>query len=249
MKIKKVVIGAIMLVLILVSNNIIVNRAATTKGDKLQATVYNYKYEFYSGVTSEKGKVWSTVYVYPTNVSSAPAGYMGSKAKLYNSDGKLVKESIWRYNPQSAISVEHNTSSVDVDGSIYYGRGEVQFYNGNGYNTYTCLKTPYVNSVYYNTNFINKNCKGEIYGSEIALEKYGIQPDLIAAIGDNEIHGYVYAEDLVGFVPNTPEEAIAYQNSHQGISRVINVYDCEGEIVLDTFTIDNTDVDENIYFE
>ena len=72
------------------------------------------------------------------------------------------------------------------------------------------------------------------------------EPDLVLVQLADGTLGYVRNEDLIGEVPNTPEEAVAMQiekeNRIQGArglktGRTINVYDVNGEIVLGEFFI------------
>nr|WP_302597534.1 hypothetical protein [uncultured Cellulosilyticum sp.] len=79
---------------------------------------------------------------------------------------------------------------------------------------------------------VNEN--GETYGTN--NPELGYEPDLMAAIGENGVYGYVRSEDLAGIDFKTPEEAIEWQNSRPGV-REIPVYDQEGEEVIDTFRI------------
>lgn len=59
-------------------------------------------------------------------------------------------------------------------------------------------------------------------------------------MGDNGTEGYVYAYELIGESPASPEEAVAIQKKREEsdeTSKVIPVYDSEGENVIDTFTM------------
>ncbi|MDE6025792.1 MAG: hypothetical protein K2G45_10110 [Lachnospiraceae bacterium] len=255
MIVRKKIMVAVVMVAIVLLNNIISYGADPAEGNYSYASLNGYNYKFRSVLVVKDGKATASTNISSRDGRSIPTGYMGVQARIFK-DGILNRYSDWKYNTTATTNCYVMTLALATNSSsVYYSWGYVRIYNGTGENTYLCNASPRLHGSAYSlskTNadeIVTRNSKGEIYGQEPLLEAYGIQPDLIAAIGDNEIHGYVYAEDLEGFVPNTPEEAIAYQNSHHGISRVINVYDCEGEIVLDTFTIDNTDVDENIYFE
>ncbi len=81
---------------------------------------------------------------------------------------------------------------------------------------------------------VNKN--GQTYGADIYEDKSGYEPDLIAAIGRNGIHGYVYSSDLNGDNPRTPEEAIQQKNN----SKIIPLYDKDGTTVIGEFKIEAT---------
>ncbi|MCM1171088.1 MAG: hypothetical protein NC393_03065 [Clostridium sp.] len=251
---RKKLIAAVIVVVMLLSNNIISYGADPAISNYSYASLNGYNYKYWSVLYVKDGKATAGTSISSRDGRSIPTGYMGVQARIFK-DGSLNRYTDWKYNTTATTNCYVMTLALATNsGSVYYSQGNVRIYNGSGETTYVCNASPRLHGSAYSltTNvdeIITRNSKGEIYGQEPLLEAYGIHPDLIAAIGDNEIHGYVYAEDLEGFVPNTPEEAIAYQNSHRGISRIINVYDCEGEIVLDTFTIDNSDVDENIYFE
>lgn len=58
-------------------------------------------------------------------------------------------------------------------------------------------------------------------------------PELIKAVGDKGVDGYVRFEDLGGPQPSSPEEAVRIS----GEERVIPVYAEDGETVIDTYTL------------
>lgn len=58
-------------------------------------------------------------------------------------------------------------------------------------------------------------------------------PELIAAVGDNGIEGYVRNNDLQGPQPSSPEEAVELS----GQERVIPLYAADGVTVVDHYTI------------
>jgi len=58
-------------------------------------------------------------------------------------------------------------------------------------------------------------------------------PELIQAVGDNGVPGYVRYEDLEGPQPTSPEEAVKMS----GQERVIPVYAADGKTVVDQYTI------------
>ena len=58
-------------------------------------------------------------------------------------------------------------------------------------------------------------------------------PELIQAVGDKGIRGYVRLADLEGPQPSTPEEAVRMS----GQARVIAVYADDGKTILDQYTI------------
>ncbi len=86
---------------------------------------------------------------------------------------------------------------------------------------------------------VNEN--GQTYGSA----PYGsglsqdVEPDLLAAYGVNGLLGYVKSVDLRGPVFNSPQEAIAYQETHKG-GRVIPLYEVDGVTIIDEFIVGGT---------
>jgi hypothetical protein len=58
-------------------------------------------------------------------------------------------------------------------------------------------------------------------------------PELISAVGDSGIEGYVRYADLEGPQPSSPEEAMRMS----GVERVIPVYAEDGKTVMDQYTL------------
>lgn len=85
-----------------------------------------------------------------------------------------------------------------------------------------------------NPNF-PKNKSGETYGSARDVSPNEKDPDLIKARGINGKIGYVRATDLEEDEPKTPEEALAQQTKQT--TRVINVYESDGNTIIDKFEI------------
>lgn len=79
------------------------------------------------------------------------------------------------------------------------------------------------------------NNDGLTYGSD-AFVHHKSSPDLVAVVGDNGVAGYVKRKDLEGPNFSTPEQALLWQKQNPG-DIVIDVYDVNGERVIDTFTL------------
>lgn len=87
------------------------------------------------------------------------------------------------------------------------------------------------------------NSSGQTYGTAkdaVYIEDY---PQLLAAIGDHGISGYIYLADMLGEDPASPQEAIRQQEARQQAirdgtyhPRVIPVYDADGKTQVDTMT-------------
>lgn len=87
---------------------------------------------------------------------------------------------------------------------------------------------------------VNQN--GQTYGIEYDS---GESPDLIAAVGENGIEGYIKSEDLLdeGDFVQTPEKAIEYSKKvatlkEEGAYRKIPLYKSDGETIIGKFRVD-----------
>ncbi|MFB6610919.1 peptidase M56 family protein [Agromyces sp. NPDC056379] len=85
-----------------------------------------------------------------------------------------------------------------------------------------------------------ENARGETYG--VANERG--TPDLVAVIATNGAEGYVYADELADADGSaaaerfsTPEEALAWQQAHEGRAVVVPVYDNDGETRIGEFIV------------
>lgn len=214
--------------------------ADSATGSTTYVTVYGYNYHHYSSVLSDSTSAWS--YVHPNCSVNAPTGYMGGYPRLYNSNYSLVKAGTWTYNENPSSAMGLSTGKY-VGTGTYYGKGQVRYYNGNGYSEYTTTSTPFVqvrslqNIPAYANYRVNVN--GQTYGSDYFAEYKGGLPDLISAIGNNGISGYVKAIDLEQPMPKTPEEALAYMEIDIVIT-TIPLYDSDGITIIDTFSITPT---------
>ncbi|WP_028594321.1 hypothetical protein [Paenibacillus assamensis] len=88
---------------------------------------------------------WSTVQTYPASSSNnVPAGYMGSKARLFNGNDELIAETSWVYNDKTTYVLDSRiaTRKPAVSRTAYYGYGITAAYNGNGYSQYYTFKSP-----------------------------------------------------------------------------------------------------------
>lgn len=135
-----------------------------------------------------------------------------------------------------------HTSCVSYSGSSGYYRagGSVDLYNGDDYNRYTCNKSPNAYLTASATTDTRYQCHtneyGDTYGSEYFLNQIDIQPDLVAAVGDDGTEGYVWAEELNASPVSSPEEAAAYMAAEHP-DRAIPLYEEDGRTVIGTFTI------------
>ena len=90
--------------------------------------------------------------------------------------------------------------------------------------------------------YFETNDNGETYGTYIDKgDGEWQEPDLIEAVGLNNIEGYVRKVDLYDEEnqPNNPEEAIAYMKKREKEGpRIIPVYKKDGKTVIGEYRID-----------
>lgn len=153
--------------------------------------------------------------------------------------GSLVSATDPYYTEEVSNNSCEYINLFDTTSGYFYSKGQVSFYNGNGYNIYDCNSIPYVSPRTLIQPEINEN--GEIYGSEFFLNELGIQPDLISAIGDNGVLGYVKSSDLDIAQADSLEEAINCSNTVK-TNRTIPLFNSDGVTVIGTFTVDNNSI-------
>ncbi|MGG3885307.1 hypothetical protein [Brevibacillus panacihumi] len=169
---------------------------------------------------------------------------------MFGIDGQIRQASSMTYNSKS-IAGMFVYSPATANGNTYYAYSRAEFYNGNGYTTFTgykypVLKHPFIKNM--NTtdtptaikNLMAKteyevNDNGETYGSALSAYTIGAEPDLISAVGTNGVEGYVRADDLTPKVSSI-EEALE-QNAENGDVRTIPLYAEDGETVLGEFEL------------
>ena len=201
-------------------------------------TVFGQSYTYDSFIQP----VTSGVCSYGGSISSSeeiPEGYAGVKARICNFSGSLTDSSDWMYLPtdwDADYNCHFTAQTRDQSGS-HYARSQVQFYNGDGYTTYTCSATPNV-QLTRSVPCTSTNQKGETLGSELFLAEFGIIPDLIAAVGKDGTEGYVRALELNVPSASSPDEVTTY-NASLSDQRTIPLYASDGETVLGDFLVQN----------
>lgn len=242
-------IGVILCISLLVSIMCFGNTVAAIESDKSTVTVYGTTYTYWSGIDHySSGRIRG--YTEARASKTVYDSYIGIKVRMYSSTGVLVYSSDWSYDcgipGHSSLGRQENEyydPNKTPSYNYYYSKGQVQFYNGDGYTTYTCKATPNITSGLSKSVSVNEN--GEIYGSELYLNSIGIEPDLISALGENGIVGYVKSEDLDSFSIDNPDEA-EYYEANKPLYRAIPLYESDGETKIGEFVVDNdVDVTDN----
>lgn len=214
--------------------------AETGMSNTKYTTVNNYDYRYWSLIANNvEGRVDADAVAGLDGMNYAPVGYMGAQARLYSSSGVLKASSTWVYNEGTSYPTASGSLTYKTTRGYYYSKGQVKFYDGEGYITYTSAATPNfapTRSVISDKNvIIQKNDNGEIYGSGLFLDEIGVQPDLIIAEGINGEIGYVKAEDLNDAEIETPEQAVTKMLNE--IHYEIPLYDSDGITVIGSFML------------
>lgn len=98
------------------------------------------------------------------------------------------------------------------------------------------IRNAYVKPVYP----INEN--GLTYGSLSNADFYGVEPDLIAAIGIDGTEGYVYKTDLAAGQPKNPEEAVEYMKLMKTRYEEMNMTGEKYEKIIPLYAIDGISI-------
>lgn len=212
--------------------------AAEYESDVVPYPAGNHTYDLWSSVYTGSGsKCTVAAWVAESNRVKVPVGYMGARARVYNEDRELVEYSDWRSNTVVdnfiVVAFEYRPTGT------FYGRGEARLYTGTKTEVVDCPETVMISGRSYATNEsitafegvteYAVNAAGETYGSAMMADVIGYEPDLISAVGDNGVSGYVRRDDFNPEI-NNPKEAYEYTINHTEPS-VIAVYDLEGNVI------------------
>jgi len=81
-----------------------------------------------------------------------------------------------------------------------------------------------------------KNANGQTYGSAALAPTPDQEPDLISAVGEDDVQGYLRSEDINQDLPKTPQEAVSYMEKHKNDpDRLIPLYASDGKTVIGAF--------------
>lgn len=85
--------------------------------------------------------------------------------------------------------------------------------------------------------YLSMNSSGQTYGP-VRDAPVNTDPDLILAVGDEGVSGYILASDLNGPEFASPDEVSRWLEEHPpDQDRVIPLYESDGKTVIGTFTI------------
>jgi len=102
--------------------------------------ILNISYQNRASISTGGNWAYATTEVQNQAFENVPTGYMGAKARMYNSSDSLVSESDFRYNSQPLYSMTQSASRWFS--GTYYSKGLTQAWNGSGYVTYSTFQSP-----------------------------------------------------------------------------------------------------------
>lgn len=189
-------------------------------------SVGDYSYDCYTTLyygTSSKGCLWAV----EKNKKDAQA-----VLKTYLCEnGKVVEESDWATSTAYIHFLDTKKHAVSGDIEV---KGSYMFYLPNG--DYLSGSAPVVS---YSTSrsavarvpvtSYPTNAKGETYGSYLDEDTVGQAPDLIAAMGENDVEGYIRLNDIAPEL-RSYEEVRQYQ-AQVDANPVIPLYDLDGKVI------------------
>lgn len=175
----------------------------------------------------------------------ADAGELGASAELYDQSGNLVASAPRTVNSDSSNYCNSLLASINLQGSEnYYATGFTYVWTGNSYDEEATYNTPLLPV----SNQYSVNEAGQTYGSAMFAEARDDRPDLMAAVGNNGVSGYVYSADLEEESPETLDEALAQQEMYDAlianwdgetpiVIRTIPLYASDGQTVIGEYDI------------
>ena len=197
-------------------------------------------YDFHATLYTDANAKWrAATWVQSQNGQVVPAGYMKAKTYLYDGEGNLYKSTVAQANTAPASYFLAMTPGVTGKGP-YYAVGQVTVYMGSGESArYNTLSTQMAAAgetdvlaklakAFDKDGYFPLTAQGLTYGSGLRTDNTGTRPDLIAAVGTNDVKGYVRLDELDPYTA-TPKEAAALAAAVK--DSVLPLYDLNGKVI------------------
>jgi len=216
--------------------------ASGTSPTKTTPEIDGHFYQYSSQISNDgTDELTSGIYMKTEYAEVVPAEYMGGYEAIWNATtGQIIAENNPYYYPDASASIGlFMNASVPNNYDAYEGGGDVAFYNGDGYNWYATDWSPAINNNPSDLSVPNPtfptNADGQTYGSNLGLTP-AQSPDLIAVVDTAGQGGYVYANQLYGPIPTTPQQAVTV-NAQSSAVPSIPVYQSNGSTILGQFIL------------
>lgn len=212
-----------------------------------QQLLGNYRFNLYSalyvdGNSYYRGGAW----IDEANIVYLPAGSLGASATLYSENGTALLVTGMKYTTESIYFASAVTSDRRSTTPVYASGTVSVKYNGQYLNFDTLqAKMPARSALLMELSEeldengdYPVNAAGETYGSGMLSEVTGRKPDLIRALGVDDVEGYIRRTDIYPEI-STTEEALRYMEARKEIDE-IPLYDLNGA-VIGSFALDKTE--------
>lgn len=224
--------------------------AATYNSSEVSFSVGNMTYYGWSTLYADNdGTYRAGAWVRTANNTVVPAGCLGTNAILCNGDGDVIESTGTIYNTNADYFTYALTTHGGYDDEVY-SQGQATVVNGVDRLTFDLPKTitrsrsALVNSLMDTLEADNTypvSASGETYGSVLLADVVGAWPDLLSAVGDDGVCGYIRADDLNPEVL-TREETLAYMQARNDAMQ-IPLYDRNG-LVIGSFTLETAPAED-----
>lgn len=181
--------------------------ATDYKSDYVDVTAGSKTYKVQSILYQDSTRTFrASTWVETKDSSKVPANYIGVKAELMSDDtGDTIATTAWKYNSATDYFMYAVTPKTTTPDRVY-SRGQYKLYTGTAHKTGVAPETTYAGgSRMIPENILAtlnadgtypKTASGLTYGSARLAEVVGMEPDLIAARGNDGARGYVKNTDL-----------------------------------------------------
>lgn len=165
---------------------------------------------------------------------AVPSGYMGSHVNLYNNSDRVVSTSDWYYNNGSMVGFSRMANYTTTSGSYYTKSTNHLYTRATGkYVPFSAIPSPKVSAAKRNIDIPKEELeeRQQLYENK----------NMIAAVGLNNVEGYIKIDDLYGEIPNNPEDAIRLQNKRSksfSQYRLIPLYKNDSKTIIGQYKID-----------
>lgn len=209
--------------------------AGTTTGTTVSTTLDGILYRAHCSTTTILNTATGGVYL--TAASTRPAGYMGATTYLFNRSGSVVASNT-QYSQSSTSHITVMASSGSASGAQYYTSGSAHIYRTGGYySSFGVPGSPYATAPRNLDNSSGVLDNGMTYGNAYQQLSSGnsADSDLISAVGNSGVEGYVLMDDLLdASLATSPSEATSAFADETTVQ--IPLYNLNGA-VIDTFDV------------
>lgn len=180
--------------------------------------------------------LFASTRIYTSFGYAVPAYTLGVRSRLFKSGALCVINSV-KYNTTSTGSLTDPTSG-DCGPGWYNSHGFVLVDDGTNYQEFVTFPTDPLQwgeaaAAPAADQRIERNSRGQTYGSAASITDDADLPDLILSVGTNGRTGYIRSADIPA-TPKTKAEATALRGAS---AKTVPVYESDGTTVVDQFRI------------